>query len=202
VSIDAVMSRIAELNSAFAPPAPQPPAAQTASTAAGSPFAGMLQGAMGAGGVAAPAALGGGSAGQRILAAVQGEVGQAESPPGSNDSPRIATYRQATAGSGVGPWCAYFTSWAAAQAGVPVGERGQGFGSVDALNAWAQRSGKALPAGAQPAPGDLIVWNEHIGVVEAVLPNGQVQTIEGNSSDRVSRRTHPAGSALGYVRLG
>jgi hypothetical protein len=202
VSIDAVMSRIAELNSAFAPPAPQPPPAQTADTAAGSPFAGMLQGAMGTGGATAPGAIGGGSAGQRILAAVQGEVGQAESPPGSNDSPRIAQYRQATPGSGVGPWCAYFTSWAAAQAGVPVGERGQGFGSVDALYAWAQRSGKALPAGAQPAPGDLIVWNEHIGVVEAVLPNGQVQTIEGNSSDRVSRRTHPAGSALGYVRLG
>jgi hypothetical protein len=202
VSIDAVMSRIAELNSAFAPPAPQPPATPAATPAGGSPFAGMLQGAMGSGGVAAPGAIGGGSAGQRILAAVQGEVGQAESPPGSNDSPRIAMYRQATPGSGVGPWCAYFTSWAAAQAGVPVGERGQGFGSVDALYSWAQRSGKALPAGAQPSPGDLIVWNEHIGVVEAVLPNGQVQTIEGNSSDRVSRRTHPAGSALGYVRLG
>jgi hypothetical protein len=200
VSIDAVMSRIAELNSAFAPPAP-PPSASPAATATGdSPFAGMLQGAMGAGGVTAPLPTGG-SAGQRIVAAVQGEVGQAEQPPGSNDSPRIAMYRQATAGSGVGPWCAYFTSWAAAQAGVPVGERGQGFGSVDALYAWAQRSGKALPAGATPAPGDLIVWNEHIGVVEAVLPNGQVQTIEGNSSDRVSRRTHPAGSALGYVRL-
>jgi hypothetical protein len=156
---------------------------------------------MGTGGIAAPAPTGG-SVGQRIVAAAQGEVGQAESPPGSNDSPRIAMYRQATAGSGVGPWCAYFTSWAAAQAGAPVGERGQGFGSVDALYAWAQRSGKALPAGATPSPGDLIVFNEHIGVVEAVLPNGQVQTIEGNSSDRVSRRTHAAGDALGYVHLG
>jgi hypothetical protein len=201
VSIDAVMSRIAELNSAFVPPAPQP-SAPAAPATGDSPFAGMLQGAMGANGVAAPAPAAGGSAGQRILAAAQGEVGQAESPPGSNDSPRIAMYRQATAGSGVGPWCAYFTSWAAAQAGVPVGERGQGFGSVDALYAWAQRSGKALPAGATPSPGDLIVFNEHIGVVEAVLPNGQVQTIEGNSSDRVSRRTHPAGAALGYVHLG
>ena len=197
------MARIAELNSAFAPP-PQPQPQPAAAAAGTTPFAGMLQGAMGTGGAAAPApaAAGGGPVGQRIVAAVQGEVGQAESPPGSNNSPRIAMYREATPGSGVGPWCAYFTSWAAKQAGAPIGERGQGFGSVDALYSWAQRAGKALPAGAQPQPGDMIVWDEHMGIVEAVLPDGRVQTIEGNSSDKVSRRTHPAGSALGYVRLG
>jgi hypothetical protein len=127
----------------------------------------------------------------------------AESPPGSNNSPRIAQYRAATAGSpGPGPWCAYFTSWAAKEAGVPVGPGGSGFGSVDALYSWAQGAGKALPRNATPQPGDLIVWDEHIGIVESVGPGGTVNTIEGNSSDRVSRRQHPAGSALGYVRLG
>jgi hypothetical protein len=140
------------------------------------------------------------------VAAAAGEVGQAEQPPGSNDSPRIATYRQATAGSGVGPWCAYFVSWAARQAGVPLGEAGQGFGSVDALYAWAQRTGRATPAGpgVTPAAGDLIVFNEHVGIVEGVDPDGTIHTIEGNSSDAVSRRTYPpgGGGALGYVRLG
>src|SRR5215213_8775603 len=130
------------------------------------------------------------------------EVGVAEQPPGSNDSSRIAQYRQATAGSGVGPWCAYFVSWAAREAGVPVGEQGQGFGRVDDVYAWAQRAGKAIPAGSgPPQPGDLIVWDEHIGVVESVLPDGRIQTIEGNSSDRVSRRVHAKGDALGYVRM-
>ena len=76
---------------------------------------------------------------------VQQEVGVAEQPPGSNDSPRIAQYRQATAGSGVGPWCAYFTSWAAREAGVPLGDNGQGFGRVDDVYAWAQKAGKAIP---------------------------------------------------------
>jgi hypothetical protein len=59
-------------------------------------------------------------------------------------------------------------------------------------------------AGATPAPGDLIVWDEHIGVVESVDADGTVHTIEGNSSDQVSRRTHDAsgGGAIGYVRLG
>ena len=137
------MARIAELNSAFAPPAPKP-SAPSAAAPANSQFAGMLQGAMGPGGVAAPAAVGGGPVGQRILAAVQGEVGQAESPPGSNNSPRIAMYRQATPGSGVGPWCAVLHLLGGRAGRRPVGERGQGFGSVDALYAWAQRSGKAL----------------------------------------------------------
>jgi hypothetical protein len=140
-----------------------------------------------------------------MVAMAQAEVGQAEQPPGSNNSPRIAQYRSATAGApGPGPWCAYFTSWLARGAGVPVGDHGQGFGSVDALYAWAQKSGRAIPAnsGQNPKPGDLIVWDEHIGVVESVLPDGRIQTIEGNSSDRVSRRVHAKGDAIGYVRLG
>jgi hypothetical protein len=139
-----------------------------------------------------------------MVALAQGEVGQAEQPPGSNDSARIAQYRSATAGApGPGPWCAYFTSWLARSSGVPLGDHGQGFGSVDAVYAWAQKSGRAVPAasGQDPRPGDLIVWDEHIGVVESVLPDGRIQTIEGNSSDRVSRRVHAKGDALGYVRM-
>jgi hypothetical protein len=148
---------------------------------------------------------GGTSAGQAMLAAVRPEVGQTEQPPGSNDSPRIAQYRQATAGApGPGPWCAYFVSWAARQAGVPIGDGGQGYGRVDDVMAWGQRAGKALPAGSTPQPGDLIVWDEHIGVVESVGADGTINTIEGNSSDQVARRTYAPGArpAIGYVRLG
>jgi hypothetical protein len=212
VSLHTVISRINELNAAFAPPVAAPaPATPTAPTTGGttgdsSQFASMLQGAMapGASGVSGAAAVpANGSVGQKMVAIAAREVGVAESPPGSNNSPRIAQYRSATAGSpGPGPWCAYFTSWVARQAGAPVGPNGGGFGSVDALYAWAQQAHKALPKGATPQPGDLIVWDEHIGLVESVGPNGTVNTIEGNSSDKVTRRQHPAGSAVGYVRLG
>ena len=56
----------------------------------------------------------------------------------------------------------------------------------------------------KPQPGDLIVWDEHIGVVESVGADGTINTIEGNSSDKVSTRSYPPGSrpAIGYVRLG
>src|SRR5829696_5791811 len=213
VSLPSVIARINELQAAFAPPvAPTPPTtpAAPASGAGGkssNQFASMLQGAMApgaTGGAAGPAAVGapGGSVGQKIVALARGEIGVKEAPPGSNNSPRIAQYREATAGApGPGPWCAYFTSWAAREAGVPVGPNGSGFGSVDALYSWAQSAGKSLPRGAQPRPGDLIVWDEHIGIVESVGPGGTVNTIEGNSSDKVTRRQHAAGSAVGYVRV-
>jgi hypothetical protein len=204
VSIELVVARIAQIQSALAPP--PPPSAPSQATN-GSSFAGMLTNAMGPGavGAASPTApiAGASGTGAAIVAAAAGEVGQAEQPPGSNDSPRIAQYRSATAGApGPGPWCAYFVSWACKQAGVPVGDHGQGFGSVDALYSWAQHAGRAQPvsSGYVPKPGDLIVFNQHIGIVENVLPGGQIQTIEGNSSDRVSRRTHSRADAIGFVR--
>jgi hypothetical protein len=166
MSFDVVMARMAQLQSLISPapvaaPAPVAPPAPAATTTS---FATQLQSAGATTSITPSAPT---SAGQAILNAVRPEVGVAEQPPGSNDSPRIAQYRQATAGSGVGPWCAYFTSWAARQAGVPLGDNGQGFGRVDDVYAWAQKAGKAIPngAGVTPQPGDLIVWDEHIGVV-------------------------------------
>jgi CHAP domain-containing protein len=227
MSLDTAFARIAQINTLLAGPtapataAPATTTTTTTATPSSDDFAQMLRtasvpgatatatptGAVGtsaAGAVAPAAAPAGNSPAARMVAMAQAEVGQAEQPPGSNNSPRIATYRSATAGApGPGPWCAYFTSWLARGAGVPVGDHGQGFGSVDALYAWAQKSGRAIPtsSGQNPKPGDLIVWDEHIGIVESVKPDGSIQTIEGNSSDRVSRRVHAKGDAIGYVRM-
>jgi hypothetical protein len=210
MSLDVVLARMSQLQALMSPQAgavkPAPAAAAAPAASAGSPtaFTAALKSASPAAPVAPAAAPT--SAGQAIVSLVKQEVGVAEQPPGSNDSPRIAQFRQATAGSGVGPWCAYFTSWAAREAGVPLGDNGQGFGRVDDVYAWAQKAGKAVPntGDVKPQPGDLIVWDEHIGVVESVGPDGTINTIEGNSSDKVSERSYPPGSrpAIGYVRLG
>jgi hypothetical protein len=198
MSLAATIQRIHEIQATTAPrPAAAAvalaaPAVGTAPVAGGVPtaFAAALQG------------VGGGGTGQRMLEIAAREVGQAEYPPGSNNSARIAQYRTATAGSMVAPWCGYFVSWVAAQAGAPIGENGQGLGSVDAIWAWAQANGRAQPAAqGPPQHGDLIVWDEHIGIVESVGPDGSIHTIEGNSSDQVARRVHPAGDAIGYVRM-
>jgi hypothetical protein len=205
MSLPAILARIAQIDQIVAS---KPPASTGGPSSSGFLTAlndGIQRGSSLAAPAAAPAVAGTGGSG--ALAAAQSQVGVSEQPPGSNDGPQIAEFRTATAGSGVGPWCAYFTSWAAAQAGVPLGEAGQGFGSVSALYGWAQRTGRATPAGpgVQPNPGDLIVWGgEHIGIVESVDPDGSIHTIEGNSSNAVSRRTYgpDGGGATGYVRLG
>ena len=203
MSLESVLARVAGLNVALAPPLIPPsvngslmaPVASQGTSAAGSgPFAQALQAAQGAAGP------GGG-----IVATARAEVGQVEAPPGSNDSARISQYRSAVPGGPVGPWCAYFASWVAAQNGTPLGESGQGFARVDDVYAWAERTGRAVPAGpgVQPKPGDLIIWDEHMGIVDSVAPDGTIKTIEGNSSDSVAQRSYGAdgGGALGYVRM-
>src|SRR5215470_8899164 len=159
MSLDVVLARMAQLQSLMSPTPAAAPVSAAAPAASTTSFASQLQSA---GATTSLAPTQPTSAGQAILNAVRPEVGVAEQPPGSNDSPRIAQYRQATAGSGVGPWCAYFASWAARQAGVPLGDQGQGFGSVSSVYAWAQKTGRAIPAGAnvRPQPGDLIVWGD------------------------------------------
>ena len=93
------------------------------------------------------------------------------------------------------PWCAYFASWAAQQAGTPIGDAGQGLGSVAEITDWAQRTGRYLPAGSTPQPGDLILFGtDHVGIVESVNPDGSLTTVEGNS-------TRPsAGSSAGRAK--
>jgi hypothetical protein len=143
--------------------------------------------------------------GSRIVAIAESQLGQTEQPPGSNESPAIAQYRGATEGASPGaPWCAYFASWVARQAGEPLGANGQGLGSVSEVWSWAQSTGRAVPngPGVVPKPGDLIVFgDEHVGIVRAVLPNGQIETVEGNYENKVAANVRSPTEATGYVSM-
>jgi hypothetical protein len=145
------------------------------------------------------------SAGARIVAIAESQLGQTEQPPGSNESPAIAQYRTATEGAIPGaPWCAYFASWVAHQAGEPLGAQGQGIGDVSDIWSWAQSSGRAIPndPGVVPKPGDLIVFGgEHVGIVRGILPNGQIATIEGNYENKVAANVRSPTEATGYVSM-
>jgi hypothetical protein len=229
MTIESTLARIAAIEAALAPPtttggtaAPASTgstATSTSSQASPANFSQLLDRAsarstllpgaspLAAGPTGSLLATGGTSAAAlNAVAAARTQVGQAEMPPGSNESPRIAEYRSAVQGAVVGPWCADFASWCAAQAGIPLGENGEGFQSVGALWSWAEGSGRAISADeGSPAPGDLIVWGgDHVGIIEAVDPDGTIHTIEGNSSDEVAQRSYGPGEsgATGYVRLG
>ncbi|MCW2925682.1 MAG: hypothetical protein JWM98_3086 [Thermoleophilia bacterium] len=164
-----------------------------------------------AGGVG-PAA-GASGAGARMVALAQGELGVTETS-GNNDGPRIREYRSATAGAqdSPGPWCAYFVSWLAKNAGAPVGAGGNGTGYVPTLEAWGKQQDRFVEFGSQqPKPGDIAIFDwggdgtpDHTGIVESVGADGTINTIEGNSSDRVQRRSYAASTndIRGFVRPG
>lgn len=201
------VARVREITAPLQPARAAPAGGDFATTlgSAMTPAAGTQQ----ASSVGAAAPAGDAGTGRRIAAIATRELGVSEQPPGSNDAPRIAEYRTATAGSGVGPWCAYFTSWVAQQAGVPVGPSGQGIGYVPTVKQWAESQGRYVPAGSgAPQVGDLVVFDrggdgvlDHIGVVTGVRPDGGIDTVEGNSSDRVSARSYGPGGYAGLVRL-
>jgi hypothetical protein len=211
VSVSEVLARVAQIQQLATGVAVAPEQASTSAfapvldsltgTATGDPASTVPAALLPLG--SAPPAPGTGSNGLRALSFAEEEIGQGEQPPGSNDSARIADYRSAVAGSYAGaPWCAYFVSWAAAMAGAPIGESGQGYGSVEQIHDWAQRTGRLLPASAVPQPGDLILFGgRHVGIVESVNADGSLTTVEGNHSSAVSRVHRSPAEATGYVRL-
>ncbi len=177
---------------------------ETATPTLGTASIGALAGTSG---LAGTTALAGPTStpGQQIVRSAESQLGQTEQPPGSNESPAIAAYRTATAGAVPGaPWCAYFASWAARQAGEPLGANGEGIGSVGQIWSWAQSTGRAIPngPGVTPQPGDLIVFgDEHVGIVRDVMPDGDIQTIEGNYENKVAANVRTPTEATGYVNM-
>jgi hypothetical protein len=189
--LESMVGQLATPNSAQTPATAAPLSATTfqqALAAAGTPQA-------------SPVATAGTNAGLTALQVAETQVGVTEQPPGSNDGPQIAQYRTATQGAYAGaPWCAYFVSWCAAEAGAPIGSQGQGLGSVAEITDWARSTGRLTQT---PAPGELILFGtEHVGIVKSVNPDGSLTTVEGNASDGVREETRRPSEATGYVQLG
>jgi len=145
-------------------------------------------------------------AGAKALAAAQSQVGVREAS-GNNDglpSQRYANGRRE-------PWCADFVSWCFRQTGQPLPGNQRSLASVQHMEDQMKKAGKFLPSGAgQPKPGDIIFFKNrssgggsgrHVGIVEKV-EGGKVYTIEGNSSNRVARRSYAVGNGRisGYGR--
>lgn len=209
MAIQDAVARVSELEAFAASPAPSlDPASDTAAFPAALADATAIEPLLTAevpqlASVAAPQVPAAGANGTAVLAAAESQVGVAEEPPGSNDGPQIALYRSAVAGAAAGePWCAQFVSWCAAQAGTPIGAAGEGASSVAEIAAWAQQTGRLLPAGVAPEPGDLILFGDrHVGIVESVAADGSLTTIEGNYANGVARVHRSPAEATGYVRL-
>ncbi len=123
-------------------------------------------------------------AGSQIVKVAESQLGQGETPPGSN----CTIY---------GPceeWCSLFAAWVWQHAGVPLPGSTAAYGYSGSLYTWTrEHGGRVLPPTATPASGDAIFYgtgpseSAHVGIVAQVLPNGQIVAVEGNYAGHVTR---------------
>lgn len=139
------------------------------------------------------------------------ELGVREEPAGSNRVKYNTAYYGREVSGAAYPWCCVFLWWLFREAGASELFYGGGkTASCNTLVAYARAHKQYRTAG---RPGDLVFLRfsgtaiEHIGLVERVLPDGRLITIEGNtgtSSDanggQVQRRQRSARQAVGFYR--
>ena len=101
-------------------------------------------------------------------------------------------------------WCACFVSWCADQSGLIASGNVPKFSLCSDGVSWFQGKNKWQSGGTTLTAGMIIFfdWNhdgnsDHVGIVESVS-GGIVNTIEGNSGDKVARRSYSIGSSSIY----
>jgi hypothetical protein len=140
-----------------------------------------------------------------VLKVAVGEIGVYEDPEGSNRGARVDKYLgwegQNPNVKGP-PWCAYYVSWcwSHADGGSPFGR----LGSAWKLNEWARAKNKFTDA---PVPGDIFTimrttFRGHVGIVAAILPEGKIATVEGNSGGAVRALVRPVSSITTFIHPG
>lgn len=115
------------------------------------------------------------------LEIAKGEVGVKESPPNSNDGPRVREY-QKTTGAYRAPWCASFVHWAFEKAGFKIDNALPAY--VPSVEQWLRAHNWVV---SHPAPGDIVIYNwdggpsDHMGIVSRV-GEAHFEAVEGNTS--------------------
>ncbi|HSV08530.1 MAG TPA: CHAP domain-containing protein [Candidatus Binatus sp.] len=149
---------------------------------------------------------GGGTLREAALGRAIGEIGNAESPSGSNNQKYGSWYGM----NGV-PWCAIFCTWAYENEGdSPAFVKGSRYSYVPYIVADAYAGRYGLSVTDDPIPGDLVCYDwawdtiyDHVGMFEAWQPGSGTSftAVEGNTSTsnnsnggQVMRRTRNRGA--------
>ncbi|MEH2953879.1 lysozyme family protein [Candidatus Merdisoma sp. JLR.KK011] len=101
-------------------------------------------------------------------------------------------------------WCACFVSWCADQCGYIDSGVMPRFSLCSDGVRWFEQHGRFRDGSYVPAAGDIIFFDwgndgtiDHVGIVENVI-DGVVHTVEGNSGDKVRRKSYLVGSSVIY----
>jgi len=140
-----------------------------------------------------------------VLDRARSQIGTVEARDGSNPYGRAYGMDRVA-------WCAEFAWWAFTQAGA--GALVPKTAYTPTMYSWFQQRQQASRT---PRVGSLVFYNwpgdgvdriQHVGIVEAVNPNGTITTIEGNTTSGVAgnqsagggvwRRTRSTSAVVGY----
>lgn len=105
------------------------------------------------------------------------------------------------------PWCAQFVSWAADQAQLPTDAMIRSASCATIESDFKKKGRFHNKSGYTPKRGDVVLFtssgSSHVGIVTG-MKDGQVKTIEGNTSNKVAQRSYsPSNSKItGYGDLG
>ena len=138
------------------------------------------------------------------------QLGVQEIPKGSNSGPEVEIYLKSV-GLGKGySWCMAFVYWCVQRAAEQTG-------SINPLKktggVLAQYNAKPELRQNVPEPGSIFILDfgkglGHTGIVEKILPNGFIQTLEGNTNTdgsregyAVCRRKREVNSCKGFLKL-
>lgn len=130
---------------------------------------------------------------ERVIELARGELGNTESPAGSNNTKYGAAY-----GLQGQPWCVIFLWWLFREAGESAAFFGGAkTASCGTLLRWYREQGQTVPVN-EVRPGDIVILNfhgtqdtEHCGLVvdvtRAITTVASLTTIEGNTSSSGSQ---------------
>lgn len=166
----------------------------------------------------------------KLYLAAKSYVGITENPKTPNHGPEIDKYFQAGLTGSKAEWCASFISRIFADAGIPfTGGSKDGYKGpdwqlefVNRVATWMRDNGAEvfdrdaiLSHAMTPQPGDIVIFNRdgqafdnqpgvnHIGLVTNFHPEtGYIETIEGNSSNKVAERWHNVYSGINPNKKG
>ncbi|MEO9257450.1 MAG: CHAP domain-containing protein [Crocinitomicaceae bacterium] len=144
----------------------------------------------------------------KIITIAITQLGVTEVPLGSNAGPDVEKYLKSV-GLGKGySWCMAFVYWVVSNAAKESFKETKLKKTAGVLDQWNSRPGLRLTT---PVPGCIFIMDfghgqGHTGIVEKVLQNGMITTIEGNTNDdgsregiEVCRRTRNVKNCKGFL---
>lgn len=147
---------------------------------------------------------------ETALLSAQSQIGVTEKPKGSNAGPEVEIYLKSVGLSKGYAWCMAFVFWNVLQASSklkvanPLKKTG---GVLAQFHFCKDRIVKI------PKPGYIFIMDfghgvGHTGFVDKILPNGKIQTIEGNTNDDGSRegyevaiRIRKISQIVGFIKI-